>query len=138
MNPVLRGSAQVAEEIVRVMTRSLRERLGRGPEGYRTYLVDDMLVIRLVKALTLVEFEQAKTAEGWRSIKDTRDRLIKELRPSFEDLIKKSTGAGVISIHSDLSTRTGEHIVIFVLDRKVRDLPGRAIGSREDGIVAAE
>jgi uncharacterized protein YbcI len=116
--------AQVAEEIVRLTMRSLRERLGRGPEGYRTYLVDDMIVIRLLKALTPVEYEQAKTTEGRNSIKDTRRRLIQELRPSMADLIKKSVGAEVISVHSDLSTKTGEGLVIIVLDHAVRDLAG--------------
>ncbi len=109
-DPALTKRAQVAEEIVRLTMRSLRERLGRGPEGYRTYLVDDMIVIRLLKALTPVEYEQSKTAEGRSSIKDTRRRLIQDLRPSMEDLIKTSVGAGVISIHSDLSTKTGRDI----------------------------
>jgi uncharacterized protein YbcI len=98
--------------------------LGRGPEGYRTYLIDDMIVIRLLKALTSIEYEHAKAPDGRRLVKDTHDRLIHELRPSLEDLIKKSTGASVISLHSELSTRTGERIIIFVLDRKVRDIVG--------------
>ena len=123
-DPALGKRAQVAEEIVRLTMRSLRERLGRGPEGYRTYLVDDMIVIRLLKALTPVEYEQAKTPEGRNSIKDTRRRMIQDLRPAIEDLIKKSVGAGVISIHSDLSTKTGEGIVIVVLDHAIRDLAG--------------
>jgi uncharacterized protein YbcI len=127
-DPELPGSAQVAEEIVRVMMQFLRERLGRGPEGYRTYVVDDLIVIRLLKVLTPLEHEQARVAGGWRSIKDTRNRLIQDLRPSLEGLMQKSTGAGVISIHADLSTKTGEHMIILVLDRKVREPPGRSNG----------
>jgi uncharacterized protein YbcI len=114
----------VVDEMVRAMTRFFKDRLGRGPEGYRTYLVDDMIVIRFLKTLTSAEYEMAKTSEGRRSVKDTHGRLMGELRPGLEELIRKSTGADVISVHSDLSTRTGESVNIFVLDRKVRQLPG--------------
>lgn len=123
------ASQQVVEEIVRATTRFLKERLGHGPEAYRTYRVDDMIVIRLLKALTTAEYVVAKTPEGRRSIKDTGSRLIGELRPYLEDLIKKSTGADVISVHTDLSTATGERIVVFVLDRRVRELPEGGLGN---------
>jgi len=115
---------EAAEEIVHTIIRSLKERIGRGPEGYRTYLVDDLLVVRLLRDLTPVEYEQAKTPAGRKSIKDTRNRLIQDLRPSLQDRIKHLTGANVISVHSDLSTRTGERIIIFVLDRRVADIFG--------------
>jgi uncharacterized protein YbcI len=121
-------SQELTEAIVRLITRFLKERLGHGPQGYRTYLMDDMIIIRLLGALSSAEYEMGKTDEGRRSVKGTRGRLIAELRPSLEDLIKKSTGAGVISGHSDLSTRTGEHIIILVLDRKVRELPEGSTG----------
>ena len=114
----------VIEEIVRAMTRFFKDRLGRGPEGYRTYLVDDIIVIRFLGALTSAEYEMAKTSGGRRSVKDTHDRLMGELRPGLEELIRKSTGADVITVHSDLCTRTGESVDIFVLDRKVRQPSG--------------
>jgi uncharacterized protein YbcI len=115
---------EVAEEIVHTIIRSLKERIGRGPEGYRTYFVDDLLIVRLLRDLTPVEYEQAKTPGGRRSIKDTRSRLIQDLRPALEDRIKHLTGANVISVHSDLSTRTGERVIVFVLDRTVAGLLG--------------
>ena len=120
---------RVTEEIVRAKIRYLNEHMGRGPEGYRTYVIDDMIIVRLLKVLTPAENQQATTAEGQGSIKATRMRLIHDIRPSLEDLIKKLTGANVISVHSDLSTKTGEAIVILVLDRKMADLPGRSAGA---------
>lgn len=123
-DPEFSGREQAAEDIARVICRFLKDRLGHGPEGHRRYLIDDMIMIRLFQTLTSVDSELAKTAEGRRSVKETRDRLTQELRPALEDIIRKSTGAGVVSVHSDVSTRTGERIVIFVLDRKVRELPG--------------
>lgn len=116
---------QLIEEVVRVITRLLKERLGRGPQGYRTYLIDDMIMIRLINTMTLAEYEMAKNTDGLRSVKDTRTRLIEELRPVFEGLVTQF-GANLISVHSDLSTRTGERIVVLVLDRKARQLQGEA------------
>lgn len=113
----------VAIGVARTMIRALKERLGRGPEGFRTYLIDNMIMIRLLKVLTPVEYETAKTVEGRRSIKDARTRLLEGLGPSLEETIRNSTGARVTSVHSDLSTRTGEAFVIFVLDHEIKDLP---------------
>ena len=93
--------------------------MGRGPEGYRTYVIDDMIIVRLLKVLTPAENQQATTAEGQGLIKTTRMRLIHDIRPSLEDLIRRLTGANVISVHSDLSTKTSEAIIIVVLDRKM-------------------
>jgi uncharacterized protein YbcI len=110
---------QVTEEIVRAKIRYLKEHMGRGPEGYRTYVIDDMIIVRLLKVLTPAEYEQAGTPEGQRAIKDTRARLIHNLRASLEDLFQRLTGANVINVHSDLSTKSGEAIIIVVLDRKI-------------------
>ncbi len=75
---------QLLEEIVHAITRFLKEHAGQGPQGYRTYVIDDMIVIRLFKTLTSVESEMAKTAEGRRSVKYTRGRLIGELGRSWK------------------------------------------------------
>ncbi len=109
------------DEIVHAEIRFLKERMGRGPEGYRTYVKDDMIVLRLLRVLTPAEYQQATMAEGQSSIKATRTRLIHDIRPSLENLIKRLTGANVISVHSDLSTKSGEAIIILVLDRKIAD-----------------
>ncbi len=123
MGPQRSKVQHVAAGVAHTMIRILKERLGRGPEGFRTYVIDDMIVIRLLKGLTTVEYEHAKTLEGRQSIKEVRNRLLDDLGPSLGDAIRTSTGAGVVSIHSDLSTKTGETLVIFVLDHAIRDLP---------------
>ena len=114
---------QAAEEIVRAKIRYLKEHMGRGPEGYRTYVIDDMIIVRLLKILTPAEYEQAITPEGRIAIKGTRARLIHNLRPSLEELFVRLAGANVVSMHTDLSTKTGEGVIVFVLDRKISDLP---------------
>ena len=121
MDPASSKRQQLMDEIVHAEIRFLKERMGRGPEGYRTYVMDDMIVLRLLRVLTPAEYQQATTVEGQSSIKATRTRLIHDIRPSLENLIKRLTGANVISVHSDLSTKSGEAIIILVLDRKIAD-----------------
>ena len=81
-------------DVARILMRIFKERLGRGPEGFRTYLIDNMIMIRLLKVLTPVEHEQAKTLEGQQSIKAMRKKFLDDLGPSLEDIITASTGAG--------------------------------------------
>jgi uncharacterized protein YbcI len=123
MDPRSRTLQQLIEEIVRTKIQYLKEHMGRGPEGYRTYIIDDMVIVRLLRVLTPAEYEQAQTHEGRRTIKGTRTRLIHNLRPSLERLFQHLAGAHVVSMHTDVSTKTGEGIIMFVLDRKIKELP---------------
>ena len=52
-------------------------------------------------------------------IKKLRQQLVEQGRPELEVVISRVTGAKVISLHTDISTKTGERIVVFVLDREV-------------------
>ena len=123
MDPKSRRLQELIDEIVHTKIRYFKEHMGRGPEGYRTYVLDDMIIIRLLKILTPAEHEQALTPEGQRTIKDTRTRLIHNLRPALEHLFQHLARANVVSMHTDVSTKTGESVIMFVLDRKVADLP---------------
>ena len=43
-------------------------------------------------------------------------------RTDLERIIEEHTGCKVTSIHSDVSTKTGEQMAIFVLDRNLEAL----------------
>lgn len=51
--------------------------------------------------------------------------MIEAARPLMEVMIEKITGAKVVSLHHDIRTLTGEEVVLFSLDArlKVRDHP---------------
>ena len=44
-----------------------------------------------------------------------RTHLIETARPVLEALVEEITGVKVVSLHHDISTVTGEEIVIFIL-----------------------
>ncbi len=107
--------AEISEAIVKFE----REYMGRGPEETRTYIIDDMVLIRLRGVLTPAEKQLAKTGEGatGRSlIKQVRIELLEKARPLLERIIKDVTGRRVRSLHTDISTVTGERVIIFALN----------------------
>jgi uncharacterized protein YbcI len=115
-------------EISRAVTRFEKECMGRGPLETRTYLVDDLVVVRLKGVLTPAE-QQLAQADNDRSqylLKQVRNELLISNRPALEGMIRDIVGADVQSVHTDISTKTGERIIVFTLqDRPFREAARR-------------
>jgi len=62
---------------------------------------------QLVKALA--------AEKGRDLLKQVRTHLVETARPVMEAMIEKATGVKVVSMHHDISTTTGEEVVIFTL-----------------------
>ncbi len=95
-----------------------QEYMGRGPKDIHAHLIGDLLVVRLRGVLTVAEQQLVKAlpAEKGRGLlKEVRTQLIKTARPVLEALVQEVTGAKVVSLHHDISTVTGEEVVIFTL-----------------------
>jgi len=93
------------------------EFVGRGPERIRTYTVEDLVIVRSFGVFTPAERRLSESFEGRRLIKATRQQVLEAGRGQLEELVGKHTGAKVVSVHSDISTRSGEWVDVFVLDR---------------------
>ena len=92
--------------------------MGRGPKVIHTYLIDDFLVVRLKGVLTVAEQQlvAALPAEKGRDLlKQVRIHLVETARPTMEAMIEEVTGVKVVSLHHDISTVTGEEVVLFTL-----------------------
>lgn len=92
--------------------------MGRGPKDIHAHLLDDLLVVRLQGVLTAAEQHLVKTLpvdKGRDLLKQVRSQLIEIARPKLEEIIRDITGVKPISLHHDISTVTGEEIVIFTL-----------------------
>jgi uncharacterized protein YbcI len=110
---------QVEAEISEAMINFEKEYMGRGPEETKTYLIDDMVLVRLRGVLTPAEKQLAKTDEdtkGRALIKQVRIELLERGRMLLETIIRDITGTKVKSLHTDISTLTGERVIIFTLD----------------------
>ena len=84
----------------------------------RRHLLGDILLVRLQGVLTAAEQHLAKSlpAEKGRDLlKQVRSQLLETARPLLEAMDKEITGMKVTSMHHDISTRTGEEVVLFTL-----------------------
>ena len=100
------------------MSRFEYEFMGRGPKDIRAHLIGDLLVVRLQGVLTAAEQHLVTTLppeKGRDLLKQVRTQLIEIARPALETLIGDTTGCKPISMHHDISTITGEEVVIFSL-----------------------
>jgi uncharacterized protein YbcI len=100
------------------ITRFEQEFMGRGPKDIRTHLLGDLLVVRMQGVLTAAEQQLVKTLppeKGRDLLKQVRTQLIETARPFLEAMIRDVAGVEAVSLHHDISTVTGEEVVVFAL-----------------------
>ena len=115
----MKTKGQLEAEISEAIIKFEKEYMGRGPDETKTYIIDDMVMVRLRGVLTPAEKQLAKTDEGTRGralIKQVRIELLEKGRTLLETIIRDITGRKVTSLHTDISTVTGERVIIFTLD----------------------
>ncbi len=92
--------------------------MGRGPKDIHTHLVGDLLLVRLAGVLTAAEQQLVASLpaeKGRELLKQVRTQLIETARPVLEAMVEEVTDVKVVSLHHDISTRTGEEVVLFTL-----------------------
>jgi len=117
-----KSKGQLESDISVVMTKFEKEHLGRGPKEVRTFIIQDLILVRLKGILTPAEEKLVSEADGTQIIKQVRRRLIESSRPILEKLIEEKIDAKVISLHTDISSRTGERVIIFGMDRNIENI----------------
>jgi uncharacterized protein YbcI len=114
----VKTQGEIEAAIAEGIGRFEQEYMGRGPKGVRAHLINDLLVVRLEGVLTAAEQHLVKTlaAEKGRDLlKQVRTHLIETARPVMEKMVQEVTGIKVLSMHHDISTITGEEVVLFTL-----------------------
>ncbi|WAH38303.1 DUF2294 domain-containing protein [Alicyclobacillus dauci] len=94
------------------------EIVGRGPESIRTMILKDMVIVRMKGSLSKEESYLVKHDRGRSLVKQVRQVLREQFSEEMEGIIERETGYKVVSSHSDISTKTGERIEIFILDHE--------------------
>jgi uncharacterized protein YbcI len=114
----MKTQGEIEAAICEGMARFEQEYMGRGPKDIRAHLIGDLLVVRLQGVLTAAEQHLVTTRsadKGRDLLKQVRSQLIEVARPALETLIRDITGIKPRSLHHDISTITGEEVVIFTL-----------------------
>jgi len=123
---------QLEAEICEAVIRFEKEFMGRGPLEAKAYVLDDMVLVRLKQVLTQAELKLAEAtdrSDGRELIKRVRITLLEQGRPLLESAIEKILGASIKSLHTDISTITGERVILFSLVRPVSYVQSRGKGA---------
>ena len=118
-NIIKKTKGQIEAEISEAVIKFEKEYMGRGPLETKTYILNDLVLVRLRGVLTQAEYQLAKVSgspSGRDQIKQMRITLLEEGRPLLEAVVESITGEKVKSMHTDISTITGERIIVFTLD----------------------
>ncbi len=119
MNTMTKG--QVEARISEAIIKFEKDYMGRGPTETKAYIIKDMVLVRLKGVLTPAEEHLAKSPEGADLIKKTRVRLLESARLLLETMVAEISGCQVHSLHTDISTKTGERVIIFTLDKNLEE-----------------
>ena len=114
----MKTQGEIESAVCEGITHFEQEYMGRGPKDIAAYILGDLLIVRLTGVLTAAEQHLVKTLppeKGRDLLKQVRTQLIEIARPVLETMIRDVTGANVLSLHHDISTVTGEEVVLFTL-----------------------
>jgi len=128
----MKSKGEIEAAICDGLRRFEQEYMGRGPKDVHAHLLGDLLVVRLHGVLTAAEQQLVKSLpleKGRDLLKQVRTHLVETARPLMESMIQDVTGVKVLSLHHDISTRTGEEVILFTLAnppkfREVKKLGG--------------
>ena len=107
---------QLEAEFTEAIIKFEKEYLGRGPLEARTFFIQNMILVRLRGVLTPAEMKLAENREGQALVKETRRQLFETSRTLLDEIVRQVLGCEPISLHTDMSTKTGERVVVITVD----------------------
>ncbi len=123
----MKTQGEIEAAICEGVSRFEQDYMGRGPKDIRAHLLGDLLVVRLQGVLTAAEQHLVKSLasdKGRDLLKQVRTHLIETARPVMEAMVEEIAGVKVLTLHHDISTMTGEEVILFTLAESpiLRDL----------------
>jgi uncharacterized protein YbcI len=114
----MKTQGELEAAICEGISRFEQEYMGRGPKDIHAHLIGDLLLVRLQGVLTSAEKQLVKAFEpekGRDLLKQVRTHLIETARSLLETMVQEVTDVKVLSLHHDISTTTGEEVILFTL-----------------------
>ncbi|HJU60647.1 MAG TPA: DUF2294 domain-containing protein [Candidatus Binatia bacterium] len=122
----MKTKGEIEAEISHAIVQFEVDYMGRGPKEARTYIVEDIVLVRLKGVLTPAEEQLAKSADGSELVKKMRSTLIEKARPLLYQVVGDITGSKISALYTDISTLSGERVFVFTLsDNLARSLPDK-------------
>ncbi|MBL4953561.1 DUF2294 domain-containing protein [Neobacillus sp. OS1-32] len=112
---MVKTKGTIEAEISKALTHWEKSYLGRGSVSVKSDILRDMIIVVLKGILTPAEYSLCQDKEGLLSVKENRNSLVESGIDDLKEIISNITGHEVVSFHTDISTRTGERVIIFKL-----------------------
>lgn len=112
---------QLEAKISEIVSKFEIEYMGRGPKTIKTYIINDMIVVRLTGFLSPSEQKLTDNPQGIELFKKVRTSLFEGGRGYLETLIMDFIDVAIVSTHSDISTKTGEKIIFITVDKNLEE-----------------
>jgi uncharacterized protein YbcI len=117
----MKTKGMLEAEVSMALTQWEKDFLGRGSVVVKTDIVRNMIVVVLKGVLTPAEKLLSSKRDGMLSVKRLRSDLVEAGREDLERMIGTITEERVLSFHTDLSTRSGERVMVFMLERNLEE-----------------
>ncbi|MFB6247264.1 MAG: DUF2294 domain-containing protein [Salinibacter sp.] len=114
--PADKTKGQIEAAVTEAITQFERDYLGRGPKEAKSFIVENLVVVKLQGILGPAERRLSHEDGGVELIKKMRRRVIESCSDDLSELVAAETGIEVVSMHADISARTGERVFVFTLD----------------------
>jgi uncharacterized protein YbcI len=139
----MKSQGEIEAAVCDGIARFQQEYIGRGPRDIHAHLVGTLLVVRLQGVLTPAErqligppvgvgavadhgdtslgngFGHADTdtgnGNGRALLKQVRAHMVATGRPRLAEIVELAVGVKLVSVHHDISTVTGEELLVFSL-----------------------
>ena len=103
-------------DITNGIVRLFSEYYGRGPTRAKSYLLDDMYVVTVLRdTLTTVERTLAESGNG-EQVRTVRLTFQEAMADSFKGVVEQALGRRVVSYHSQLLIDADMGFELFVLE----------------------
>jgi uncharacterized protein YbcI len=138
MRSPVKSQGEIEAAVCDGISRFQQEFLGRGPRDIHAHLIGSLLVVRLQGVLTPAERQliaprhdpvagnadgdtRADATNGHENgngralLKQVRTHMVATGRPRLESIVEDAVGVKLVSVHHDISTVTGEEVLVFSL-----------------------
>lgn len=110
-----KSKGAIEAEISKELTHWEKSYLGRGSVSVKADILRDMIIVVLRGILTPAEYSLCKDERGLLAVKQNRNSLVESGVEELKNIVYTATDQEVISFYTDISTKTGERVIVFKL-----------------------
>ncbi len=125
----MKTKGETEAQISQAMVQFEIDYMGRGPKEARSYVIEDMVLVRLKGVLTPAEQQLTKSGDGSELVKKMRATLIEKAKPLLYQVIGDITGSKVTNLYTDISTSSDERVFVFSLEQHLESQLARKKGA---------